>query len=88
MSKKNNDITEEIMDGVKDDERTDLVETKDVKKKVNVKAIVKIAAGSLLILAGGLITAVCLTGKSDDSDDDETETDSDDLGETSDTSES
>ena len=88
MSKKNNDITEEIMEGVKDDERTDLVETKNVKKKVNVKAIVKIAAGSLLILAGGLITAVCLTGKSDDSDDDETETDSDDLGETSDASES
>jgi len=88
MSKKNNDITEEIMDGVKDDERTDLVETKNVKKKVNVKAIVKIAAGSLLILAGGLITAVCLTGKSDDSDDDETDTDSDDLGETSDASES
>lgn len=87
MSKKNNDITEEIMEDVKDDERTDLVETKNVKKKVNVKAIVKIAAGSLLILAGGLITAACLSSKSDDSDDDETETDSDDSGETSDASE-
>lgn len=68
MSKKET-VVEEIKDEAIVEESTEIVNTEQPKKKVNVKAIAKMVGGGLLILASGVITGALLigTGKSSDS---------------------
>lgn len=66
MSKNRKNVNEEVIEEVKDEEIIETTEETIVeepkKKKINWKAIGKIAIGSVIVLAGALVTIIAVGG--------------------------
>ena len=71
MSKNKKNVNEEVVEAIENEELLDIEETEVVeeepkKRKINFKAVVKIAVGAIIVVAGAAIAVAVASGGLDD----------------------